>query len=91
MLQINIFSGIYEPDNKLSPRPFFPWTEIKCISFKNKMVKKIFYLFLLHISVYNMYSRQKQNSFSGGGYEHKPIAIGFMRGNAQFVSSSTTA
>uniref|UniRef100_A0A1I8BNS0 Moesin/ezrin/radixin homolog 1 n=1 Tax=Meloidogyne hapla TaxID=6305 RepID=A0A1I8BNS0_MELHA len=29
--------GIYEPDNKLSPRPFFPWTEIKCISFKNKM------------------------------------------------------
>lgn len=29
--------GIYEPDNKLSPRPFFPWTEIKCISFKNKL------------------------------------------------------
>ncbi|KAL3073580.1 hypothetical protein niasHS_017147 [Heterodera schachtii] len=29
--------GIFESDNKLSPRPFFPWTEIKCISFKNKM------------------------------------------------------
>jgi merlin len=33
--------GIYEPENKLSPRPFFPWTEIKCISFKNKMVSFI--------------------------------------------------
>uniref|UniRef100_A0A914HMK2 Moesin/ezrin/radixin homolog 1 n=1 Tax=Globodera rostochiensis TaxID=31243 RepID=A0A914HMK2_GLORO len=29
--------GIFETDNKLSPRPFFPWTEIKCISFKHKM------------------------------------------------------
>ncbi|KAI1717283.1 ezrin/radixin/moesin family domain-containing protein [Ditylenchus destructor] len=29
--------GIYELDNRLSPRPFFPWTEIKNISFQNKV------------------------------------------------------
>ncbi|CAD5221821.1 unnamed protein product [Bursaphelenchus xylophilus] len=28
--------GIYETHNRLSPRPFFPWSEIKNISFKNK-------------------------------------------------------
>ncbi|CAD5215856.1 unnamed protein product [Bursaphelenchus okinawaensis] len=28
--------GIYETHNRLSPRPFFPWSEIKNISFKSK-------------------------------------------------------
>uniref|UniRef100_A0A915D4J1 FERM domain-containing protein n=1 Tax=Ditylenchus dipsaci TaxID=166011 RepID=A0A915D4J1_9BILA len=29
--------GIYEFSNRLSPRPFFPWAEIKNISFQNKL------------------------------------------------------
>ncbi|KAI6241648.1 Moesin/ezrin/radixin-like protein 1 [Aphelenchoides fujianensis] len=28
--------GIYETHNRMSPRPFFPWSEIKNIYFKNK-------------------------------------------------------
>ncbi|KAI6201085.1 Moesin/ezrin/radixin-like protein 1 [Aphelenchoides besseyi] len=28
--------GIYETNNRMSPRPFFPWSEIKNIYFKNK-------------------------------------------------------
>lgn len=29
--------GIYETANRMSPRPFFPWSEIKNINFKNKL------------------------------------------------------
>ncbi|KAH7668145.1 CBR-NFM-1 protein, partial [Aphelenchoides avenae] len=29
--------GIYETSNRLSPRPFFPWSEISDISFRNKL------------------------------------------------------
>ncbi|KAE9549413.1 hypothetical protein FO519_007380 [Halicephalobus sp. NKZ332] len=29
--------GIYENSNRMSPRPFFPWSEIKNIHFKNKL------------------------------------------------------
>jgi merlin protein len=35
--------GIYETNNRMSPRPFFPWSEIKNIRFKNKQVRRVFY------------------------------------------------
>lgn len=31
--------GIYKDANRITPRPFFSWSEIKNISFKNKTVK----------------------------------------------------
>lgn len=34
--------GIYEISNRLSPRPFFPWAEIRNISFQNKVVSYCF-------------------------------------------------
>ncbi|VDK63898.1 unnamed protein product [Gongylonema pulchrum] len=41
--------GIYKETNRITPRPFFSWSEIKNISFKNKVVSfrisfaKVFY------------------------------------------------
>lgn len=31
--------GIYKDSNRITPRPFFSWSEIKNISFKNKVAR----------------------------------------------------